>query len=87
MNMMPFYFVARTWSEQLQLTRNGIEHADWKPTMTYGRTGQGRRSLGAGIGLRPVSQYADIITDCRLPIDPPRFGPQSVGTQLLLRYD
>ena len=23
----------------------------------------------------------------RLPIDPPRFGPQSVGTQLLLRYD
>jgi hypothetical protein len=55
--------------------------------MTYGRTEQERRTLGAGIGLRPVSQYADIITDCRLPIDPPRFGPQSVGTQLLLRYD
>jgi Tn3 transposase DDE domain len=23
----------------------------------------------------------------RLPIDPPHFGPQSVGTQLLLSYD
>lgn len=23
----------------------------------------------------------------RLPIDPPRFGPQSVGTHMLLGYD
>jgi hypothetical protein len=22
-----------------------------------------------------------------LPVDPPRFGPQSVGTQMLLSYD
>jgi hypothetical protein len=55
--------------------------------MTYRRTGQGRRGLRAGVGLRPVSQYADFITDCRLPIDPSRFDPQSVGTQLLLRYE
>ena len=50
--------------------------------MTYRRTGQGRRGVGAGNSLRPVSQYADFITDCRLPIDPPRFGLRSSGTRV-----
>jgi hypothetical protein len=36
-----------------------------------------------------VNHYGSFQLDLnsRLPIDPPRFGPQSVGTQLLLRYD
>ena len=45
-------------------------------------------------GLTPliyshVNPYGSFQLDLnsRLPIDPPRFGPQSVGTLLLLRYD
>lgn len=36
-----------------------------------------------------VNPYGSFQLDrnSRLPIDPPRLGPQSVGTQLLLRYD
>jgi TnpA family transposase len=36
-----------------------------------------------------VNPYGSFQLDLnsRLPIDPPRFGPQSVGTPLLLRYD
>jgi TnpA family transposase len=36
-----------------------------------------------------VNPYGNFRLDLhsRLPIDPPRFGPQSVGTQLLLGYD
>ncbi|AXC13346.1 hypothetical protein ACPOL_4067 [Acidisarcina polymorpha] len=33
--------------------------------------------------------YGSLLLDLhsRLPIDPPRFGPQSVGTQMQLGYD
>jgi hypothetical protein len=36
-----------------------------------------------------VNPYGNFHLDLHssLPIDPPRFGPQSVGTQLLLSYD
>jgi hypothetical protein len=36
-----------------------------------------------------VNPYGSFRLDLhsRLPIDPPRFGPQSIGTQLLLSYD
>ena len=36
-----------------------------------------------------VNPYGNFRLDLhsRLPIDPPRFGPLSVGTQLLLGYD
>ena len=36
-----------------------------------------------------VNPYGSFRLDlnARLPIDPPRFGPQSLGTQLLLNYD
>lgn len=36
-----------------------------------------------------VNPYGSFLLDLhsRLPIDPPRFGPQSVGTQMLLGYD
>jgi TnpA family transposase len=36
-----------------------------------------------------VNPYGSFLLDLhsRLPIDPPRFGPQSVGTQMLLSYD
>jgi hypothetical protein len=36
-----------------------------------------------------VNPYGSFRLDlhAHLPIDPPRFGPQSIGTQLLLRYD
>jgi len=36
-----------------------------------------------------VNPYGSFLLDLRsrLPIDPPRFGPQSVSTQLLLGYD
>jgi hypothetical protein len=36
-----------------------------------------------------VNPYGSFLLDlhCRLPIDPPRFGPKSVGTQMLLGYD
>jgi hypothetical protein len=36
-----------------------------------------------------VNPYGSFRLDLntRLPLDPPRFGPQSVGAQLLLGYD
>jgi hypothetical protein len=36
-----------------------------------------------------VNPYGSFRLDLssRLPIDPPRFGPKSVGTQMLLAYD
>jgi Tn3 transposase DDE domain len=36
-----------------------------------------------------VNPYGNFLLDLhsRLPIDPPRFGPQSVGTKMLLSYD
>lgn len=36
-----------------------------------------------------VNPYGSFRLDLnsRLPIDPPRFGPQSAGTQLLLAYE
>ena len=36
-----------------------------------------------------VNPYGNFLLDLhsRLPIEPPQFGPQSVGTQMLLGYD
>lgn len=36
-----------------------------------------------------INPYGSFLLDLhsRLPIDPPRFGPQAVGTQMLLGYD
>ena len=55
---------------------------------------QGRLNANDLRGLTPliyshVNPYGSFRLDLgsRLPIDPPRFGPKSVGTQMVLSYD
>ena len=48
------------------------------------RTIRGRRDYAI---LLLLVTYGLPALNARLPIDPPRFGPQSLGTQLLLNYD
>ena len=54
----------RAWSEPLQLTRNGIEHADWKPPkIIYRKVGQGVEAVEPELVQMSVSRYVDFITD------------------------
>lgn len=54
----------RLWSEELQLTRNGIEHAAWTPPkMNYRQVGQGVEAVEPQLAQIPVSQYVMFITD------------------------
>ncbi len=59
-----------------------------EPAWSNKLTAEDRRAI-TPLLYAHVNPYGSFRLDLhsRLPIDPPRFGPQSIGTQLLLSYD
>jgi hypothetical protein len=54
----------RSWSETLQLTRNGIEHATWvPPKMAYRRNGHRIEGVEPELCGMPVTVYVALVTD------------------------
>ena len=54
----------RSWSADLQLTRNAIEHASWEaPKMVYQRNGRQVEALEPDLGNMLVTSYVNFVTD------------------------
>lgn len=54
----------RIWSETLQLTRNGVEHASWvPPKMAYRRSEQRIEAIEPELCNMPVTSYVGFVTD------------------------
>ena len=61
------------------------EYAGWRTGPLKKTPAGARPEFSGGLDVEDGSFRLDLNT--RLPLDPPRFGPQSVGAQLLLGYD